>query len=247
MKLYLIRHAQSENNVLWQGSDHFDGRSSDPEITDTGHQQAEQLAQHLAHPEGEPRQHPFNPVKTTHYGLTHVYCSLMTRSILTASYIANACHLKLRALPDIFEKYGIYEVDEESNLRGLPGPGLNYFIDRFPGINLPEDLAENGWWDRPAETNNEFHNRIRSVIENIRSRHAHTEDCIAMVVHGDFMDQFINELMVVPRHEDNYGGGWVANWTFHNTSISRIDFIRGSNTVVYLNRIDHLPAELITW
>ena len=68
-----------------------------------------------------------------------------------------------------------------------------------------------------------------------------------MVVHGDFIDQFINELMGAPRHHHNYSNDWVANWTFHNTSISRIDFVNGSNTVVYLNRIDHLPAELISW
>ncbi len=79
MKLYLVRHAQSENNVIWNGSDHVEGRSSDPEITETGHRQAEQLGQHLAHPLGEPRQHPFNAKKTTHFGLTHIYCSLMTR------------------------------------------------------------------------------------------------------------------------------------------------------------------------
>jgi len=189
MKLYLIRHAQSENNVMWRGSDHFDGRHSDPEITKTGHRQAEQLARHLAHPEGEPRQHPFNPVKTTHFGLTHVYCSLMTRSILTASYIANACNLELQALPDIFEKYGIYEVDGEGKLRGLPGPGRGYFTDRFPGVNLPVDISENGWWDRAAETIDEFQLRIRSVVENICSKHAHTDNCIAMVVHGGPVDQ----------------------------------------------------------
>ena len=247
MKLYLVRHAQSENNVIWNGSDHVEGRSPDPEITETGHQQAEELAQHLAHPEGEPRQHPFNPVKTTHFGLTHIYCSLMTRSMLTASYIAAACNLELQALPNIFERYGIYEVDDKRNLRGLPGPGLSYFTSRFPLASLPEDLSENGWWNRPAESQNEFEIRIRSVVEDIRSKHAHTDNCVAMVVHGDFMDQFINELMGTPRHDHNYAGDWVSNWTFHNTSISRIDFIQGSHTVVYLNRIDHLPAELITW
>lgn len=43
-----------------------------------------------------------------------------------------------------------------------------------------------------------------------------------------------------------HAGIWEANWTFHNTSISRIDFINGSHTVVYLNCVDHLPTELIT-
>ncbi len=247
MKLYLVRHAQSENNLAWRGSDHFDGRIADPEITETGHRQAQELGQHLAHPVGEPRQYPYSEEKSTHYGLTHIYCSLMTRSILTAQYIAGACDLELQALPDIFEKNGIYEFDEEGNMRGLPGHGLSYFTNRFPGVSLPADLPEEGWWDRPAETHDHFQGRVQSVVENVRTRHAHTDDCIAMVVHGDFMDQFINELMEVPRHEHNYKSDWVANWAFRNPPISRIDFVRGSHNVVYLNRIDHLPAELITW
>ena len=247
MKLYLIRHAQSANNVIWNGSDNSDGRNPDPEITDTGHQQASKLAQHLAHPQGETRQHPFDPVKTTLFGLTHIYCSLMTRSILTARYIADTCNLALHALPDIFEKNGIYEYDDNEMQIGLPGPGRSYFTNRFSGLNLPADISEKGWWNRPVETHDEFAKRVKSVVENIRSKHGDSDDCIGMVVHGDFMDQFVNELMGAPRHKHNYSSDWVANWTFHNTSISRIDFIRDSHNVIYLNRIDHLPAELITW
>ena len=40
----------------------------------------------------------------------------MTRSILTAEYIADACGLPLQALPDIFEKHGIYDIDDNGNL-----------------------------------------------------------------------------------------------------------------------------------
>jgi 2,3-bisphosphoglycerate-dependent phosphoglycerate mutase len=247
MKLYLVRHAQSANNVIWNGIDHNEGRVPDPEITDAGHQQADKLGQHLAHPEGEPRQHPFQPKRETSYGLTHVYCSLMTRSILTGEYIANACSLELHALPDIFEKNGIYDYHESGEMRGLPGPDRRYFERRFPGLRLPEDLNSEGWWNRPAESHEDFLERMNSVVTNTRRRHAGSEDCIAMVAHGDFIDQFINELMAVPRHHNNYQSDWVANWTFHNTSISRIDFDGEGHTVVYLNRIDHLPADLITW
>jgi len=247
MKLYLVRHAQSANNVLWNGNDHVEGRAPDPEITEAGHQQAEMLGQHLAHPQSEPRQHPFKAAGGTNYGLTHVYCSLMTRAILTAEYIASACNLGLHALPDIFEKNGIYDYYESGEMRGLPGPDRDYFEQRFPGLGLPGDLNSKGWWNRPAENHEEFLQRMKSVVTNIRHRHADSEDCIAMVAHGDFIDQFINELMAVPRHHNNYQGDWVANWTFHNTSISRIDFDGEGHTVVYLNRIDHLPIDLITW
>ncbi len=246
-KLYLIRHAQSANNVLWTGNDNVEGRNSDPEITHTGHRQAESLGQHLAHPEAEPRQHPFNPIKETHFGLTHLYCSLMTRSILTAEYIAAACNLSLHSRPDIFEKNGIYEFDGKGEMRGLPGPGRDYFEHRFPRLVLPENMNVSGWWNRSAEDESSFFERMRKVVSDIKNRLRDSEECIAMIAHGDFIDQFINELMGVVRHPDNYENHWVANWTFHNTSISRIDFVNGSHNVVYLNRIDHLPDELISW
>lgn len=246
-RLYLIRHAQSANNAIWNGNDFGDGRSPDPEITDIGHRQAEVLAEHLAHPLSEPRQHPFKPAQNRSFGLTHLYCSLMTRSILTADYIAGACGLGLQASADIFEKHGIYEADNDGERRGLPGPGRSYFEERFPQLQLPTDLNGEGWWNRPAESESSFFSRVKKVIRDFRQQHADSDHCIGMVVHGDFIDQFINELMGVCRHRHNYKNHWVANWTFHNTSISRIDFVNGAHNVVYLNRIDHLPGELVTW
>lgn len=247
MKLYLVRHGQSANNAIWLGTDHVDGRSSDPEITDIGHRQAALVGDHLAQSGNEPRQHPFIKNSPPDFGLTHVYCSLMTRSILTAEYIASRCNLPLLVVPDIFEQSGIYELDSAGVMQGLPGPGRDYFESRFPDVVLPKCVDENGWWNRPAETTGEFLARVKRIIGNIRREHADSDDCVAMIVHGDFMDQFINELMGVQRHQHNYQNDWVANWTFHNTSISRIDFVNGSHTVVYLNRIDHLPVDLITW
>lgn len=246
-RLYLIRHAQSANNVIWDGSDFHAERDSDPEITETGHAQARILAEHLAHPESEPRQHPFKPSETRHHGLTHVYCSLMTRSILTGEYIARACGLPLEALPDIFEKHGIYEFDEAKALRGLPGRDRAYFSERFPELKLPENFNDAGWWSRPAEDVPAFLERMRAVVDRVKLRLQGSDEHVALVVHGDFLDQFVNQLMGVDRHPHNYGNHWVANWTFHNTSISRVDFVDGAHNVVYLNKIDHLPPELVTW
>lgn len=246
-RLYLIRHAQSANNEIWDGSDHHPERHPDPEITSLGHRQAETLGRHLAHPHAEPRQHPFQPAEESGFGLTHVYCSLMTRSILTADYIAGACGLGLQALPDIFERHGVYDVDGGGNPMGIAGPGRRYFEQRFPRLGLPPDINPDGWWNRPFEQDDAFIERMRRVVAGTRQRLDRNDDCIALVAHGDFIDQFVNQLMDVERHQHNYDNHWVANWTFHNTSISRIDFVDGAHNVVYLNRIDHLPNDLVTW
>ncbi|MEM7293570.1 MAG: histidine phosphatase family protein [Pseudomonadota bacterium] len=248
MRLYLIRHAQSANNALWNGTDHVPGRSSDPEITSTGHRQAQQLAEHLSDPNAEPRQHPYKTVDHALFDLTHIYCSLMTRSILTAQYVANQTGLTLHALPDVFEKYGIYEVVDDGAMHGLPGPNKAYFSERFPDLILPHEFNPEGWWSRPAETEEEFVTRVRGCVTRIRQQSFGEEHRVAIVAHGDFIDQFINELMGVKRHAANYhSSDWVANWTFHNTSISRFDFQDDACSVVYLNRVDHLAQDIITW
>ena len=246
-RFYLIRHAQSANNAIWDGSDFHVARHPDPEITETGHAQARALADYLTHPESEPRQHPFVRSPVSSHGLTHIYCSLMTRSIQTAEYIGAACGLRVEALADTFEKHGIYEFDANQERRGLPGQSRADFERRFPGLDLPADMNADGWWNRPAEDEPGFLDRMGSVVSRFREQLRNSEAVVALVAHGDFIDQFINELMAVDRCPQNYDAHWFANWTFHNTSISRIDFIEGAYSVVYLNKIDHLSPDLVTW
>ena len=246
MKLYLIRHAQSANNEIYLSVGSEPGRHPDPEITETGHRQAGLLAAHFAQHDTEPRQRPFQSTSCQQFGLTHLYCSLMTRSILTAEYISSACDLPLQALPDIFEKYGVFEFDEAGIRQGVAGPPRAYFEERFPTLKLPDEVSEQGWWSRPAESDQKFVQRVKKAMMAIKQRHVGENDSVGLVVHGDFIDQCINALMVVKRSEQNYSADWEANWVSHNTSISRIDFINGSHNVIYLNRIDHLPTDLVT-
>lgn len=259
MKLYLIRHGESANNAAIASAGdrgHPDSanrtpvrRVPDPELTDTGHQQAQLLADHLADPQGDPLQHPWLAGEDAHhgFGLTHVYCSLMTRSILTAQYVAKACGLPLIADADIFENEGMYEVAPDGAKTGAPGPNRDYFTGRFPDLRLPDTLGHGGWYDRPVETVEQFLKRSKQVALDFVERHAETEDCVAMVIHGDLIDQLINEFTGTARHAANYDSHWVANWAFHNTSVTRMDFVSGSRAVVYTNRLQHLPAELVTW
>jgi 2,3-bisphosphoglycerate-dependent phosphoglycerate mutase len=132
MKLYLIRHAESTNNALWGRSKAKYTRTSDPDITDTGHRQAELLANHLADSGNEPRQTAHKSDVDRDYKLNYLYCSLMSRSLLTAEYIQQACDIPLTVLPNIFERKGLYEYDENGNMKGIEGPGRSYFETRFP-------------------------------------------------------------------------------------------------------------------
>jgi 2,3-bisphosphoglycerate-dependent phosphoglycerate mutase len=249
MKLYLIRHGESANNASDSSAGDTGGRVPDPELTDTGHQQAQLLADHLTDSEGDPLQHPQvrREGGQQGFGLTHVYCSLMTRSILTANYIAKACNLPLVADVDIFEKDGLYEESTEGAKTSVPGPDREYFNERFPDLQLPSTMGHGGWYDRPFETEEQFLRRSKQVALDFTQRHADTDDCVALVIHGDLIDQLVNELTGVGRHAENYTTHWVANWAFHNTSITRIDITAGSKVIVYTNRLQHLSPELVTW
>jgi 2,3-bisphosphoglycerate-dependent phosphoglycerate mutase len=247
MRLYLIRHAESANNAVYGTDAEFSGHSPDPEITETGQKQGVQLGEHAIAADNEPRQHPFETQNQINYGFTHLYCSLMTRSILTAEYIANAYSLPLTARDDIFERLGIHTFDEGGNRRSDPGPSRSYFEERFPSLQLPAWLNDQGWWNRPVESDNDFFARVKTSLNKIIQEHGDTNHSVAMVVHGDYIDQCVNELMGVERTRQNYEKKWVANWVFHNTSISRLDVEGDSRQVVYLNRIDHLHPALVTW
>ena len=106
MRLYLIRHAQSTNNAIYTGDDVYDGHDPDPEITGIGYRQADRVAESLASLTAEPRRVLAEAELFPQFGLTHLYCSLMTRTILTATPIAAACGLPLEALGNTFERGG---------------------------------------------------------------------------------------------------------------------------------------------
>ena len=247
MRLYLIRHAESANNALFSGEDNIQGRTPDPEITETGHRQAELLAQHIATSMSEPVEHPYEKSGSIGFQFDHLYCSLMSRSLLTANYIAQKCDMTLEALPDVYERLGIYEYDAQGNEVSLPGPNRSYFENRFPDVRLPADLGEKGWFNRPVESDAEFIDRVAESIDRVVEKHNNSDHSVGVVVHGDYIDQCVNHLMGLNSGCADEKNTWIPNWVFVNTSISRIDFVGTTKYAVYLNRIDHLPGELSTW
>lgn len=254
MRVYLIRHGQSAGNVNYLDNvgdpSRVEHHDADPQLTDVGHRQAKLLGEHLSHPQGEPVRYPWLPDEDrvpVGFRITHVYCSLMLRSIETAQYVARACGLPLVVHSDLFEMAGIYDYDEDGNMVGIPGPGRAFFEERFPDLVLQDDIDPDGWYNRPFETNEMFLERVRNIMPTFEERHGDTDDCIALVTHGDTIDQIINELTGAARHSANYDSHWCANWVFLNASITRIDYVGSSRAVVYTNQTGHLPPDLVTW
>ncbi len=242
MQLFLIRHGQSANNVIWKQTLFYEDRVPDPRLTETGCRQAKMLAHFLA-THGEPAAvDGADPQNVGGFAITHLYCSLMERAIETGEILSRRLGLPLVAWPEIHEGGGLFRQDAGNGERsGVEGPGREYFESNHPELALPHSVGADGWWNRPHEELPELLTRARRVREDLLQRHATSAHRVALITHGGFYHFFLCELMRVTAPEER------AHW-FHlnNGGISHISFAERRIRVNYLNRLDFLPAELIT-
>jgi broad specificity phosphatase PhoE len=243
MRLYIIRHGESTNNALANPRD----RVCDPDLTDLGRRQAELVAEHLAtgidpeYYEGASEEDTAADSRQG-YQLTRLYCSAMYRALLTARPIGRTLGLKPEVWLDIHEHGGIYlDHGGQHGIRGYPGKTRSEILEEFPDYVLPDVVTELGWWN-PGQGMEDWptcHGRAIKVANTLREWAA-SHERIAIVSHGGFADALIKALT---RQLPN------SYLFFHhyNTAITRIDFrTDGTLDFRYINRFDHLPAELIS-
>jgi broad specificity phosphatase PhoE len=234
MELFIIRHAQSTNNAL----DDPRNRVCDPSLTELGHRQAEIVAQYLAN-----GMHPTPWEKSPRaqgWGITRLYCSPMWRALQTAQYIGQALGLAPEVWVDIHERGGIYLDHGAEGVFGYPGKTRAEILTEFPSYILPNDITEQGWWHQPGQENrSDFHERTSRVVKRLRGWAA-SDERIAMVTHGTFIDTLLKTLLNQALNYDVY---------YHHlsTAISWIGFRNdGHLDVEYFNWVNHLPPELIS-
>jgi 2,3-bisphosphoglycerate-dependent phosphoglycerate mutase len=262
MQLYFIRHAQSRNNAWYDQIGNHSMRKEDPEITESGQRQAILLAQFIQECGEGCAGDGQDSANAAGFGLTHLYTSLMVRAVATASCVAQALGLPLVAWPDLHEGGGIYLNDHLSGEPvGLPGKTRSYFEANYPALILPGWLDENGWWNRPFELPEQRPLRARRVLEELLSRHGEAAHRVAFFSHRGFYNHFMATLLawasgagqaaaasVVEQHDEETPANSQARLFFelNNTAITRIDFTAGEVILVYQNRIDFLPGDLVT-
>lgn len=240
MRLYFVRHAQSTNNALSDRTGNEEGRSHDPPLTDIGHNQAELVAAYLAAGPGKATPPGVDAKDLLGFGITHLYCSLMDRAIVTARHISRSLRLPLVGHSEIFEAGGIFQLDSETGERkGLPGRSASDFHTTYPELELPPEVGEEGWWNRPFEAMDERARRAKRVWKSLIQQHGRTNDHVCLVSHGDFFNWLTAEILGC----DSPSSLWLD---MNNTAITRFDISGGYVRLRYLNRTDHLPPELIT-
>lgn len=247
MHLYIIRHCQSENNALWRrtGSDH--GRSSDPALTPLGHKQAQFLAQYLAEQNKNGKSGPATKAGDQDYGITHLYCSLMLRSIQTGIYISEALGLPLLGHAEIHERGGIYLKNPYTlENEGLPGPDRSHFQAHHPQLVLPETLGNEGWWNRDYEELEVALQRARRFLIWLEKKHGDKQDRVAIISHGGFIQALFAELLGASFIFENDGLERQIWIRINNGSLCRIEFWPDGIRLAYLNRVEFFPPELIS-
>lgn len=241
MRLYFIRHAQSENNHLWDTTGSEKGRVEDPKLTEHGQQQAEILAGFLhSTSDSAPQTHDLQEVDN--FRITHIYCSLMVRAVSTATAVARALHLPLKARADLHEVGGIYLQDDATGqFVARKGKTRAFFAENYPDCGLPEAVTEEGWHHTPYEVPSERLPRAKRVWEDLLARHGNTDDHVAVVSHGAFYNYFMSAAIGLADPSTS------PVWFFlNNASISRLDVREAQVGLVYSNRIDFLPRGLVT-
>lgn len=228
MRLYLIRHAESENNALSQDSLHR--RKVDPDLTPLGYQQRDLLARHI----GAARD-----AVGEGYTITHLYTSAMYRSLLTTKPVSDALGIRPTVWPDLHEKGGMF-LERDGCVRGCTGMTRAAILSEFPGYQLPQEVSDRGWYDPEMGREMETHSYYRAikVARELRDR-SESADVIALVSHAGFLDVLLKAIFAqLPSRP------YTMRYYHDNTAITRINFHRGWATLHYLNRVDHLPADL---
>ncbi len=242
LQLYFIRHGQSTNNAIMEDfgrDDYLVNRVLDPDLTDIGEEQAKLAGELLAQPL---EQKGFDPHNRNGFGITHLYCSLMTRAVKTGTAISKEIGVPLVAWPEAHETGGVFDSDIQDGepvFIGRPGKGKSYFEQEFPELIIPEDLSETGWWNKEKEPRENYPKRARAILDRLIEEHDGKQARVGMITHGGIFARILSTLFDIQA--EHY---W---FLMNNCAISRIDIHEeGRFTLMYMNKVDYLPDDLIT-
>jgi Fructose-2,6-bisphosphatase len=249
MELYFIRHGQSENNALYGAEDYDMGnRRSDPKLTDLGRNQAQLAADFLK------RGALAAPIQRkgfqnrTEYGLTHLYCSLMERAVQTGSIIAQTLDVPLFGVPDLHEVGGVYYdeiIDGVSSIRIEHGLTPAYLLENYPRLNLLEPIPAEGWWKGGREERAARVPRALRMLDLLFDRHGNTEDRVGVITHGGFFFCFFRAIFGLDLDETNQHL-LPYQVELNNCAITRFSIQEARYLLVYHNRTDFLPDDMVT-
>jgi broad specificity phosphatase PhoE len=212
MRLYLVRHAQSEANAGLPGA------SRDCSLTELGRRQAQAVAQRLAR-----------------HRIDRVLASPYVRTLETAEAIRLATGAPASVVPLLHEhQVRPFEVDDWPLLsRAALG-------ERFPAFALPPDFAFDSRWHDAPETEAGVLRRAGQVVMELWHTYAAAPDGyqqvrLVLVTHGSPTAKLVLTalgLSISPEVD--------VQLQIDNASLSSVEYFPASRHLLGLNRVEHL-------
>lgn len=243
LRIILVRHGESQNNLYHEISLQVfeENRVADPSITERGMQQAQCVADYFQSGENMLLQ-----------DVHEMYVSPMLRTMQTATPIAKALNICPIVWTEIHEISGVHD-------RGIGQGGMTRteMQQQFPDYKLPDNVTEFGWYDTKLGRESDKHGRqrVQSVWQHlVKMANELSEDhTIVMVVHGDFIDQFLQVSLDIAEPVNSYAKDdpleekhkVFPTW---NASISALDLCMYKNqkpTILFHNSVAHLAPHLV--
>lgn len=205
MKLLIIRHGQSSNNLLHATTGSFDGRSADPELTELGLAQCHALADAMV---GGVQPAP-----------DVLYSSLMARAVQTAAVLADALDLPVIGHAELYECGGPYH-GSPADPQHYPGATATQLRGMSARLRLPAGAGDEGWYFGNGEDDQARADRGARVIEQLRQAHFGTDVLVGVVCH-----EWISQYLIRAALDFHAEGGIAEPWLrLHNTATTLIDF-----------------------
>jgi len=219
MHLYLIRHGQSQSAVPSGAG----GGNAD--LSDAGREQAEATGRALVGA-----------------GIGVVLASPLTRALRTAHLIAAHLGASVEAWPELAEAdrraWDLPKKKRDASQR--VGLTTGEVSDQFPGTEVVGFSGDEPWWlTQGTEGRRRTYKRAKAVVKRIRKRWAKTDESVALITHGTFGSVLIAVLCEAAPTSFN-------RFSQDTCGISRFEIAPKETRLRFLNRIDHLPAELRT-
>jgi len=217
MRLYLIRHAESENNAKPEAE-----RVEDPAITTRGHLQADCLGRWLQT-----------------LSIDCLLTSPFRRTLQTTRYATDRTGQSAEIWTDVFERGGCYR-GWGNNIQGGIGCNRDQIIEHLPGAMVPAGIDTEGWWNgRPPESDAAALTRAQQVTQKFVDRFGNSNDSVVAIIHAEFKRHLLAEMLHGQADAEQFG-------PLCNVGITLLEHDARGWRLQWLNSVSHLPADQIT-
>jgi broad specificity phosphatase PhoE len=176
MKLFLLRHGQSQNNAGL--TDNLDS-----DLTPLGEEQAQRTGEHL---------------KTL--GIGRIYVSPLRRTLQTIAPYCLSASARAHLYPQVCEYFSAnYPAYKE-----FPGLAPAEIRKQYPFVDIdPVNGCDDVWWPQEFENDDIVYARAVKVRDSLQAEYGNTDEHLLIVSHSDVVGRLIEAFLRIPPVPDD--------------------------------------------